>query len=682
YIPDIRFDIGNISHPELYAFGFSVSSAGDVNNDSYPDIIIGAPPTSSNLGKAHIYFGGENMDNISDVVLMEDEESRTFGSSVSSAGDVNGDGYDDVIVGAYSVAGTLALGKAYIFFGGNNMDKIADVVLSGIAANENFGSRVAKAGDLNKDGTDDVIVSAPFGNKVYVYFGGTVSIPMDPYPDLIISESGSLYFGFGLAGDFDINGDSYPDIAIGAFKSYKVSVYLGSNNTDNSPDYIFIGKVDSYFGFSAGTSDFNGDGIDDLLVGAKEENATGRAYLYSFSYGVFAPSIGIENEVIWEMKGYFIGDLKIDFLDELKKILPSCDGKEDKWKNLLAEIRIKINCSNGYILLSNLSIIYEYEVRVELIDAIKNYIKERKTDYVPIRISSESSGRIIIKNINFEYKNEPPKIYQIPALYVTEGSQYLLDLSAFVFDEDKITITVTSYFAKVDGLIVELFYPVGLKINSELINITVFDGINYVNGSFLVYILRKTVQKDKPNINFSIQNGSTLSGKVKLSGTATGNISKLMLRIDGEEWIDIKPGNKWSYEIDTKKIDNGKHTISLRAIDANGEYTDRELQVNVENKKEMSVWIIILIIVLLACIGICICARPRKEEKPPEQIPEIPKPLPTITKAVDLGGEICPICMGAIKPGSPKTACNWCKIPFHQSCANRLVECPKCKRIV
>ena len=103
-------------------FGYSVSRAGDVNGDGYSDIIVGANGNDAggnNAGRAYIYFGGASMDNTADVILTGEAAGDYFGYSVSTAGDVNGDGYSDVIVGAYlNDAGGSDAGRAYIYFGG------------------------------------------------------------------------------------------------------------------------------------------------------------------------------------------------------------------------------------------------------------------------------------------------------------------------------------------------------------------------------------------------------------------------------------------------------------------------------------------------------------------------------------------------------------------------------------
>ncbi|MBK6505132.1 MAG: FG-GAP repeat protein [Ignavibacteria bacterium] len=137
-------------------FGYSVSKAGDVNGDGYGDVIVGAhlnDAGASNAGRAYIYFGGANMNNAADVTLTGLAADNSFGFSVSTAGDFNGDGFSDVIVGAYlNNAGAAGAGELTFFLGGSNMNNVADVTLTGAAAGDNFGYSVSYAGDVNGDG--------------------------------------------------------------------------------------------------------------------------------------------------------------------------------------------------------------------------------------------------------------------------------------------------------------------------------------------------------------------------------------------------------------------------------------------------------------------------------------------------------------------------------------------------
>ena len=163
--------------------GWSSATAGDVNGDGYADVIAGAwanDTGGTNSGVVYIYFGGPKADDVADVTLFNVQASGGFGIAVGTAGDVNGDGFADVIVGADgNDAGSANAGQAFLYFGGPDMDEVADLALTGEAADDRFGVTVGTAGDVNGDGYDDLIVGA-YGNdaggtdagRAYVYFGG------------------------------------------------------------------------------------------------------------------------------------------------------------------------------------------------------------------------------------------------------------------------------------------------------------------------------------------------------------------------------------------------------------------------------------------------------------------------------------------------------------------------------
>ena len=283
-------------------FGRSVSSAGDVNGDGYKDLIIGAPNNDaggSNAGRAYIYFGGQTIDIIPDVVLNGEAASDNFGMSVSSAGDVNGDGYSDVIVGAYNNdANGDAAGRAYIYYGGLTMNNIADVILTGEAASDNFGYSVSSAGDLNGDGYSDVIVGAYLNDGVgvnagraYIYYGGS---PMNNTVDFRINgQAASDNFGYSVSLAGDVNGDGFSDVIVGAWlndgggtNSGRAYIYYGGSPMDVTADLTLTGvSASDLFGSSvASAGDVNDDGYSDVIVSAPGNDAAasnaGRVYIY------------------------------------------------------------------------------------------------------------------------------------------------------------------------------------------------------------------------------------------------------------------------------------------------------------------------------------------------------------------------------------------------------------------
>ena len=194
-------------------FGKSVSGAGDVNNDGFSDVIVGAYAASVYTGKAYIYYGGSLMNNVSDVIMTGENSNDNFGYSVSGAGDVNGDGYHDVICGAYGFNGT---GRTYIYFGGASMNNVADVSMFGGGLSDFFGASVSNAGDVNDDGYSDVIVGA-YGyssstGRAYIYYGGA---SMDGAADVMLDDLQDLGALGGAGGDFDEDEFFGDGVAIG-----------------------------------------------------------------------------------------------------------------------------------------------------------------------------------------------------------------------------------------------------------------------------------------------------------------------------------------------------------------------------------------------------------------------------------------------------------------------------------
>ncbi len=297
----------------LAQFGYSVASAGDVNGDGFSDVIIGANLYDDGVnideGRAFVYHGSASGLSATPNNTPDDADQlyANFGTSVASAGDVNGDGYSDVIVGAYQFedGGNVNEGRAFVYHGSatglsatpNNTPDDADQV------GANFGISVASAGDLNGDGYSDVIVGAwaydDGGNidegRAYVYFGSATGLSATPNSTPDDADKASNWFATSVASAGDINGDGYSDVIIGA---------QGDNDCTSIGEgwaFIYHGSPDglsvsstwtaesnlaySFYGVSVSSAgDVNGDGYSDVIIGAHQfsngEAAEGKAYVY------------------------------------------------------------------------------------------------------------------------------------------------------------------------------------------------------------------------------------------------------------------------------------------------------------------------------------------------------------------------------------------------------------------
>jgi hypothetical protein len=280
-------------------FGESVASAGDVNGDGYADVIVSAPYAMGKTGRVYVYLGGASGISPSQqpmVLTGPDGAGGQFGISVANAGDVNGDGYADVIVGAFTTMNNT--GRTYVYLGSgsgiSSSQRPAALTGSGGAGGD-FGISVASAGDVNGDGYADVIVGAftptTSAGRAYIYLGGASGVSASQQPVVLtIADGSSSYFGFSAASAGDVNGDGYADVIVGAFTTMnnvgRAYVYLGGGSgiSPFQQPIALTGPdgAGGEFGISvASAGDVNGDGYGDLVVGAYEAvNNTGRAYLY------------------------------------------------------------------------------------------------------------------------------------------------------------------------------------------------------------------------------------------------------------------------------------------------------------------------------------------------------------------------------------------------------------------
>jgi len=271
-------------------WGWSVSGAGDVNGDGFNDVIVGAPKWTSSTGSAVVLHGSASGLSSSGTILTGSSVlSAEFGIAVSSAGDVNSDGYDDVIVGEPSAPG---FGAAYVFHGSpTGVGATALSTITAGASGAELGTSVAAAGDVDNDGFDDVLVSDMAANtyagEVHVHHGSPTGVSTTATSTLSGSTS-FAQFGASVDGAGDVDSDGFDDIIVGAIGNATVTCraevfHGGSTGVSTSASTTLTGTISTLFGRSvAGLGDVNADGYDDVIVGAPNDGASfhGLAGLY------------------------------------------------------------------------------------------------------------------------------------------------------------------------------------------------------------------------------------------------------------------------------------------------------------------------------------------------------------------------------------------------------------------
>jgi hypothetical protein len=292
--------------------GGGLAGAGDIDKDGYDDIIIGAPTNWStggdDSGAVYIIYGkadGWALDtNLStaDITLDGENPSDNAGNDVDGVGDVNGDGYDDFVVGARQNgdAGANA-GKVYLFLGRGRAQwsgfaTVADSNASytGEVPGDNMGTSVGGAGDVNGDRLDDFLVGAPDndelpmnGGKAYLILGQETGwandVPISEANASFLGGTNGDQAGYKVSGAGDVNGDGYDDILIGSPYNITTGNMAGKTHLvfgmasgwasnmslmQSNASWMAEKEWDRFGLFLTGAGDVNGDGFDDIHLGA------------------------------------------------------------------------------------------------------------------------------------------------------------------------------------------------------------------------------------------------------------------------------------------------------------------------------------------------------------------------------------------------------------------------------
>jgi uncharacterized repeat protein (TIGR01451 family) len=327
-------------------FGRSVATAGDVNGDGYADVIDGAVGYGSDRGKAYVYHGmGGGLAAAPAFVASGENGGEGFGYAVASAGDVNGDGYGDLVAGAYGYLAGDEQGRAYVYHGGpGGLSSVPVLTLTGeIGARSDFGVAAAGVGDVNGDGYGDVAVGAHHYNintgRAYIYHGGPNGLSSSP-ATILDGESILNYFGMEVGTAGDVNGDGYSDVLVGAYAygSYRGGAFVyhgGPEGVPITPTRVILGSdYYAYMGWALGAAgDVNGDGYGDIILGEPggADSDTGRVYVYHGGPEglALAPALTFTGEAIFDFYGYAVGTAGDVNADGYADVLISAPSHDD-----------------------------------------------------------------------------------------------------------------------------------------------------------------------------------------------------------------------------------------------------------------------------------------------------------------------------------------------------------------
>ncbi len=390
-------------------------NVGDINNDGYEDLMVGVPfAGANNNGAALLFYGPITTTSLThadaDVEWVGTYDNDYAGYAIAGVGDVNGDTYNDILIGAYGEgSGGTNAGMAYLIYGSGSLSggdlNYADRKWRGAAADDHLGYTLSGAGDINADGYDDMLIGAIRESTEASYAGATY---------LILGSSGLLegsvegvaaakwtgedadnFAGIGLSGQCDINADGYDDVIIGATGNSSAATEAGAA-------YLILGSSSPTSGSLSGAdakwtgealedlagravtcqNDVNADGYDDVIIGAYGEDTggsiAGAAYLI---LGSSSPTSGSLSGADAKWTGVSAGGYAGFSVSNAGDI--NADGYDDLLIGAYLESSIFSNGGASYLILGSSS-----PTSGSLSGADANWTAEAEGDKLGTRVAS------------------------------------------------------------------------------------------------------------------------------------------------------------------------------------------------------------------------------------------------------------------------------------------------------
>jgi FlgD Ig-like domain/FG-GAP-like repeat/FG-GAP repeat len=283
--------------------GMTARTAGDVNGDGFSDILIAKP---EGQGEVRLYYGAADPPSPSITHYPGSQDSGLRGWSVAM-GDVNGDGYDDVVVGnsGWDGAAGADCGSIDLYLGGPGGLTASPVwTLEGFWASGTFGASLAAGQDVNGDGYGDILIGAPGANTATLIYGHADFVG-DPVPQGWIYYGPDALVGSSVAFAGDVNGDGFADVLVGApyytdpsapgvTHVGMVTLLFGAQHLVTGSSWAPMGdQADEQLGISVGAGDMNADGYSDIVIGTPHFGAPGitnEGLVQAFPGGPAGPS--------------------------------------------------------------------------------------------------------------------------------------------------------------------------------------------------------------------------------------------------------------------------------------------------------------------------------------------------------------------------------------------------------